>query len=144
MLSTKFPSLQKYLASSPYLALYFASSWCPDCTSITPIVSSMYTHKGLNVVYVSSDNSKEQMEKYYEKEKIPFPSIPFENTEERTELKLQFGACASKEVPMIEGMKTRKKYGIPTLVVLDCKSQDIAMVMTDTEIKEDGLKSLEI
>ena len=114
-------------SSSPLLALYFASSWCPDCTGVTPIVNHVFLKsqpqdegKVFDLVYVSSDNDEEQL-----KGNVPSPKwslVPFDSVEERANLKRHFGACASKEVEGL-GMKPEdRKSGLPTLILLDCKT----------------------
>ena len=137
-LATKFPSLGPFLSSSRVLALYFAASWCPDCTPITPMLSELYLEpqntiddsdkKDINVLYISSDNTSEQMKQYFAKQKVPFSAVPFENVQERTELKQHFGACAGKEavsLGMTPGSATPRKSGIPTVVVLDCVKESL-------------------
>lgn len=127
-LKDTFSSLKDPMAStSPLLALYFASSWCPDCTGVTPVVNDVFLKsqpqedgKVFDLVYVSSDDNEEQLKKY-----VPSPKwgiVPFDNVEERSNLKRHFGACASKETSVL-GMKPEdRKSGIPTLILLDSKT----------------------
>lgn len=49
--------------------------------------------------------------------------VPFES-EERAELKRKFGACAGAEV-MALNMVGKRKYGIPTLVLIDCETEEV-------------------
>ena len=122
-LKTKFPSLASSLASTspPILALYFASSWCPDCTGVTPVLHTFFLQERANklfdLVYISSDNTEEQL-----KNNVPSASwgvVPFENVDERSNLKRHFGACAAKEVSVLEMSPEDRKSGIPTLILLE-------------------------
>ena len=79
--------------------------------------------KVFELVYVSSDQNEEQMKKYIPSPKWGF--VPFDNTEERAELKRHFGACGARETSEL-GMKPGdRKSGLPTLVVLDCKTGNV-------------------
>ena len=44
--------------------------------------------------------------------------VPFENVDERSNLKRHFGACAAKEVSVLEMSPEDRKSGIPTLILL--------------------------
>mmetsp|Transcript_30895 Transcript_30895/g.66903 ORF Transcript_30895/g.66903 Transcript_30895/m.66903 type:complete len:134 (-) Transcript_30895:189-590(-) len=66
-------------------------------------------------------------------------AVPFNDTEQRSALKQFFGACAGKEaedLDMGEGGKVKKKFGIPTLIILDSESGDI--------VTTEGVKDLEV
>mmetsp|Transcript_15316 Transcript_15316/g.20193 ORF Transcript_15316/g.20193 Transcript_15316/m.20193 type:complete len:157 (-) Transcript_15316:430-900(-) len=119
-LASKFPSLSGPLSSSaPLLGLYFAASWCPDCTEVTPAVHKIYESQGesnkkvLDLVYVASDSTADQMKNYVPSQ---WDVIPFDQVEERSNLKRHFGACAGKET---QALGVDRKYGIPTLIILD-------------------------
>lgn len=129
MLTTTFPSLTQYISSSKVLGIYFGSAWCPDCTPVTPKLKTLFESQSpssqdkLSVVYVSSDNSKEQMMEVYKNKHGKWGMIPFDS-EERDGLKKHFGVCAGKEA-MGLGMMNTRKYGIPTLVLIDCETQQV-------------------
>ena len=108
----RFPSLEAPLQSSRLVGVLFAASWCPDCTPIVPKLNQL---EGINVIYVSSDNTAEQMQDYMESIDSQFTLVPFEQTTERTQLKRFFGACAAKET---RELMVDRQYGIPTLFVL--------------------------
>lgn len=119
-LASKFPSLAQPLSSSaPLLGLYFAASWCPDCTEVTPAVNKIYESqasgdtKTLDLVYVASDSTADQMKNYVPSSWL---AIPFDQVEERSNLKRHFGACAGKET---EALGVDRKFGIPTLIILE-------------------------
>jgi hypothetical protein len=75
-------------------------------------------------VYVSSDNSGQQMMDVYNNQHGKWGMIPFDNYEERSNIKKHFGVCAGKEAIGL-GMMTTRKYGIPTLILIDCSTQEI-------------------
>jgi thiol-disulfide isomerase/thioredoxin len=89
-LSTKFPSLAQPMASSKVMGLFYAASWCPDCTGVTPVVDEVYKANtdSLSVVYISSDKTQAQMSSY-----VPagWAVVPFDQVDERTGLKREFG-----------------------------------------------------
>mmetsp|Transcript_16388 Transcript_16388/g.25572 ORF Transcript_16388/g.25572 Transcript_16388/m.25572 type:complete len:163 (-) Transcript_16388:29-517(-) len=132
-LGALFPSLSKPLASSRLLGLYFASSWCPDCTPVTPALGRVYAAqspsdegiKELEIVYVSSDRSVEQMNDSMQKSHGPWQSIPYENVEERSSLKCHFGVCAGMEASALGLTNGKRKFGIPTLIIIDCATDEI-------------------
>lgn len=134
-LATTFPSLKASLEMTnvPILALYFASSWCPDCQQSAPFVTKIYnsqqeqegdSKKLFDLMYVSSDRTKSEMEENLSSTPN-WLYVPFDNEEERSDLKRHFGACASKEVSML-GMKPEdRKSGIPTLLLIEKKTEQI-------------------
>jgi len=120
---------------------------------VTPLVSTVYQNqakpdnialkKELNILYVSSDDSSTQMEQYFHKENIMFQAIPFDNVEERTSLKQYFGACAGREAGLLSMTGGKRKYGIPTLIVLDCATEQIVTVNGVDDLERKGLNSPE-
>lgn len=88
-----------------YLGLYFSAHWCPPCRGFTPKLVKYYNErkeKGKNdfeVVFCSSDQSKEQFDEYYAE--MPWITLPFKDS--------RIGALSSRfEVE-----------GIPSLVIMD-------------------------
>lgn len=127
MLSTTFPSLKASLSSSKILGLYFASAWCPDCTPVTPALKTVFESQPsdkFSVVYVSSDRSNEQMLDSYDKHHGKWGIIPFDS-DERNALKKKFGVCAGVEMMQLGMTGGARKYGIPTLVLIDCSTEEI-------------------
>ena len=129
---TKFPSLQP-AATKPLLGLYFAASWCPDCSGTTPLVGELAAANtdSLAVVYVASDHTPEQMSSYVPKS-LAF--VPFEKEQERADLKRHFGACGFKELAALGMTGADRKHGLPTLIILD--------PATDNIITTDGVNAL--
>ncbi len=130
MLAATFPSLKSALSSSKVLGLYFASAWCPDCTPVTPVLKEIFESQSsaeentkFSVVYVSSDRSEQQMMDCYDKTHGKWGYVPFES-DERNGLKKLFGVCAGAEVFSLD-MVGKRKYGIPTLVLIDCETEEV-------------------
>jgi nucleoredoxin len=137
-LSAKFPSLASPLSSPvPILGLYFAASWCPDCAPVTPKIQHIYqsqtttSNKLLNLLYISSDTDEPQMRRSIGDS---LPCVPFDNFEEREELKRHFGTCAAKERTFLGLLPAERKHGIPTLILLESASGRI--------LTEDGIDDL--
>lgn len=63
---------------------------------------------------------KETMEKSHGK----WGMIPFDSSE-KDELKKNFGCCAGSEVFQLGMSPFDRKYGIPTLVLIDCEKQEV-------------------
>ena len=148
-LTQLFPSLVAPMTSSRMVGLYFASSWCPDCTPVTPALKSVYESqpttekKNFEVVYISSDNSAEQMESSMNTSHGKWSSIPFSEQNELADIKRKFGACAAKEAPGLSLLGPgRRKFGIPTLIVIDCESENIVTTDGVSDIMKNGADSL--
>ena len=129
-LAAAFPSLKGPLEMTnvPILALYFASAWCPDCQQSAPFGTKVYDSqprddaKLFDLMYISSDRDAKEMEG-----NVPsgWGFVPFENEEERSNLKRHFGACASKEVAELGMKPEERKSGIPTLLLIEKRSEKI-------------------
>jgi nucleoredoxin len=131
-LALRFPSLKESLESStitPILALYFASSWCPDCTGVTPKLQEICSYSKDNnnnnnqqlfdLIYVSSDYTEEQCKGNLPSSADCWGCVPFDRVEERSNLKRHFGACAAKEMSDLGMTSEDRKSGIPTLILID-------------------------
>ena len=133
------PSISKALTTSKLLGIYFASSWCPDCTPTTPMVHSLLQHvattpqQQMQIVYISSDNTKSELEGMVSSLKpeeassssSTFTYIPFDNEEERSNVKRLFGACAGKESGKLGLIGGKRKFGIPTLAIINCETLNV-------------------
>uniref|UniRef100_A0A7S3PVF3 Thioredoxin-like fold domain-containing protein n=1 Tax=Chaetoceros debilis TaxID=122233 RepID=A0A7S3PVF3_9STRA len=142
MLTTSFPSLGPALSSSKVMGLYFASAWCPDCSRPTPALKTIFETPGvsekLSIVYVSSDNSEEQMMSSYNKSHGKWGIIPFDSPE-RNELKKKFGVCAGKESAELGLMGGKRKYGIPTLILIDSNTEEVLSFDGVNDVMSGGL-----
>jgi thiol-disulfide isomerase/thioredoxin len=131
-LVSRFPSLKpSFEGNHNLVGVYFASSWCPDCVPATEKLKAMYENqqpasaygdKVIEIVYISSDRYKEEMDNYRTK-LHPWLAIPFDNATERNGLKKYFGICAASEMSSLN--ISHRLDGIPSLVVLDVSTQDI-------------------
>jgi thiol-disulfide isomerase/thioredoxin len=126
LFTEQFPSIA---SSAKIIGLYFCSSWCPDCIAATPglvkviqdskatnSTSNLIENKLIDVFYISSDRTKEEMENYKPSCML---DIPYEDSAVRTLLKKRYGVCAMKEVSELGMLPSDRKHGIPTLVLIN-------------------------
>lgn len=155
---SKFGSLQYALAKADIVALYFAASWCSMSTPVTQSLSKMFSeadsmdnrvlkpieindkhdHDGkIAIVYVSSDNSEEEMIDYsrWNWINVPFGSL------DRTNLKKKFLVCAQIEMNEL-GIEARR-FHIPTLLIIDSASHGILSTNGVNDLEEYGDKVVE-
>eukprot|EP00943_MAST-04B_sp_MAST-4B-sp1_P004011 g4011.t1 len=90
-----------------YVGLYFSGQWCPPSERFTPLLAKTYLNLKkkdvpFEIVFISSDQTKEDMYRYYKELHGPYPMLPFDNSEICRRVKTKFGIRS-----------------IPTLVVLD-------------------------
>eukprot|EP00591_Stephanopyxis_turris_P004458 CAMPEP_0195525260 /NCGR_PEP_ID=MMETSP0794_2-20130614/25614_1 /TAXON_ID=515487 /ORGANISM="Stephanopyxis turris, Strain CCMP 815" /LENGTH=84 /DNA_ID=CAMNT_0040655679 /DNA_START=305 /DNA_END=556 /DNA_ORIENTATION=- len=71
----------------------------------------------------------------------PWKFVPFDNITERSDLKRLFETCAGKETEGLKMTGGKRKYGIPTLVVIDCESEEIVTVNGVEGVMEGGKDS---
>ena len=84
------------------VAVYFSASWCPPCRKFTPELVKFYNKVNkadIELIFVSSDRSSEDMLGYMNKYSMPWLCLPFDAPQK---------AALKKEL---------KITGIPTLVV---------------------------
>ncbi len=66
-----------------YYAFYFAAGWCHACSRFTSMLAKYYTHNiafaqpQFEIVFVSRDNSKQEMDDYMLKSGMPWPAISY-------------------------------------------------------------------
>jgi len=69
-------------------ALYFSAHWCPPCRGFTPKLAEWYSKnlkaKGLEVVFVSSDQNQSAFEDYYKE--MPWLALDFADRKRKEEL----------------------------------------------------------
>lgn len=67
------------------VGFYFSAHWCPPCRSFTPKLAEFYkklhTEKNFEIVFVSSDKSKDEFDKYYEE--MPWLALPFSDRDRK-------------------------------------------------------------
>ena len=59
-------------SNASLIGLYFSASWCPPCQRFTPILTEFYkaakaSNSGLEIVFISSDRSREEFDGYVSK-----------------------------------------------------------------------------
>jgi len=85
--------------------LYFSAHWCPPCRGFTPQLAEWYNtslkEKGLEVVFVSGDNSEEEFKSYFA---------------EQPWLALEYGSTSDQRNQLNELFGIR---GIPSFVIID-------------------------
>ncbi|XP_038889487.1 probable nucleoredoxin 1-2 [Benincasa hispida] len=91
------------------VGLYFSAGWCPPCCSFTPKLAKVYEelaseNNDFEVIFVSSDGDDRAFKAYFSK--MPWLSIPFDDSETKKKLKLLF-----------------ELSGIPHLVVIDANGK---------------------
>jgi len=134
----KFTSLAGPLANSEIVGLFFGAGWCSMTTPITPLLMALYASVPsgeLSIVYVSSDESEKQMREYIEAHGSTdwISSMSF-NHGDRNGLKRHFSVCAKKEIQVVLGEHAKRKYEIPTLILLEGGSGRV--------LSYDGVKDL--
>ena len=123
-----FPSLEASFetnssSSAPLLGLFFGAAWNKDCQNqMSAITSVLVDHQEdtndsvVDVVYVSSDDSAEQMEAF---KPTSWSAVPFSNEQERASLKQHFGICATNEMEALAIQAENRKANLPALVLMD-------------------------
>jgi nucleoredoxin len=102
------------------VALYFSSSWCPDCQPVSSKLATFYEivnedEKQFEVVFVSSDDSVEMQLEYMNNKHADWLALAC--TDELTaELKKRYHTFAGREADEIG---VERKNGIPTLILID-------------------------
>jgi nucleoredoxin len=102
------------LKEKKYLAVYFSASWCGPCKQFTPKLVEWYQQQKsyldkFDVIFVSRDNSKEEMLNYMKQDGMPWPALSFSK--------------ANRDSSPLEKYAGR---GIPCLVVIDGEGKVIS------------------
>jgi len=109
-------SIEEVLKEKDVILIYFSAHWCPPCRRFTPILKNFYQdtkEQGVEVIFVSSDQSKEDMLNY---------------------MKESHGDWHAFDHGSKVGQKLKKKFhvsGIPTLVALKADGTIINEDATD-------------
>jgi len=149
---SEYPSIQYALDHSDIVLLYFAASWCKMSTPITELLDEKFgdillpppssgqkltgrQRRPISLVYVSSDETEQQMIQYTRKNwiDVPFPS------EERTNLKKHFKVAAKREM---EALDIQRMYEIPTIIIVSGESHNVVTTHGVDDLKEKGSEAL--
>lgn len=152
---SEFPSIQYALDHSDIVLLYYAASWCPMSTPVTELLDAKFGdillpsafetrntgttkkfRRPMSLVYVSSDETADQMNQYARRHWI---TLPFD-TDERTRLKRHFKVAAKKEMAQI-GMQQRI-YEIPTIIIVSGQSHNVVTTHGVEDLKQKGSEAL--
>lgn len=120
----KVVSADTALEEKKIIAFYFSAHWCPPCRLFTPVLAEFYSDlvgagEGVEVVFVSSDKSAEEMMGYMKECHGDW-------------LAVQHGTVLAQDL--------KKKYeitGIPTLIVVT-REGDIISKNGRSEVAEKG------
>jgi len=89
------------LAGKDLVLFYFSAHWCPPCRQFTPMLKDFYEEvEGLEIVFVSSDRSPEDMQSYMKESHGDWLAVEH-NSAVANDLKQKYGIS-----------------GIPTLIVV--------------------------
>lgn len=75
------------IAKADYVLVYFSAKWCPGCKQFTPKLVNFYnTFYGkpgprFEVIFVSLDKIKKQMDSYVKQFKMPWPYLKYDERE---------------------------------------------------------------
>lgn len=146
----EFESLRFALENSRLVMLYFAASWCRMSTPVSERIDTELNEillrpgtepglqrHGLSLVYVSSDTSAEEMERYIENRN--WITVPYDSPE-RNELKRHFSTCSK---PEIVPLGIERKREIPTIIVLDGETEQVLTYKGVTDLNEFGSAALD-
>ncbi len=136
--------------NSKEIVLYFGASWCNDCSDYLPTLKRAYeddtNDRNWEVVYVSSDRSNEEYEKYVKEEHGKWLAIPFEDIDTRVALKKKYKICARREADEL-GISGRKD-GLPCMLwigVGNVAREEVSLPCIITrDIQEHGAKWLSV
>ena len=119
-----------------HVALYFAAGWCPMCTSFEPSLlkfrdAANSSGSNVQIIYVPSD--RKEIDVVKRTSSMNMLSVPI--GEEADAMKTRYKIWAGAESLKL-GMGRRS--GVPALVVLDPKGDEIAFVAAESK----GAKAL--
>ncbi|XP_023931876.1 nucleoredoxin-like protein 2 [Lingula anatina] len=107
------------------VGLYFSAHWCPPCRMFTPKLAEIYAelkrrNAPFEVVYLSCDQSEDQMQMYMKESHGDWLALPFGN-------------------PLIEELKTKYKVNaVPKLIILK-PDGEVVTERGRAEVEEKGV-----
>ncbi len=129
-----------------YYALYFAASWCSSCAHFTPKLTNYYNYNisfanpKFEVIFISRDNSENEMENYMIKSEMPWPALRYTDPA-REKLRKKYAPRATPSLVLVD----RAGKVISDSVVDDkyrsafSVKQDMAVWFTDGERNKTGV-----
>lgn len=73
------------------VGIYFSAHWCPPCRGFTPKLAEFYkklhTEKNFEIVFVSSDKSEDEFQKYHKE--MPWLALPFADRNRKVRLAIE-------------------------------------------------------
>ncbi|XP_067672016.1 tryparedoxin-like [Haliotis asinina] len=107
------------------VGLYFGAQWCPPCRHFTKQLLAFFNHVTsakqdcvLQVVYLSSDEEKEDFDEYFST--MPWLAVDFKDRETEARVSKHFNIV-----------------GLPTLILIDGATGDIITERGASLIRED-------
>jgi nucleoredoxin len=112
------PFAGQNVLGAKYYAIYFSAHWCPPCRAFTPDLVDAYNglkakNPEFELIFVSSDKSKDDMQTYMSEYKMPWPAIRFD---------------AAKAVPAVQRYRGN---GIPNLVFVTADGEILSSSYVD-------------
>jgi nucleoredoxin len=96
-------SIEQVKETSKVIGLYFSAHWCPPCQRFTPELAKAYSEhlkgKGLEIVFVSSDNSMAEFTEYFQE--MPWLAIP-NGDRRKDQLSKMFGVRGIPSLALID------------------------------------------
>ena len=115
--------------SGKIIGIYFSAHWCPPCRTFTPVLVKFYDtlkaeNKPFEIVFVSFDNTEDDMYKYMKETNMKWSALPF-GDKNKDQLSSKF-----------------KVSGIPTLVIVNTDGE---LITTDgrNAVSSNGTKAFE-
>jgi len=121
------------LAAAKYFAIYYSAEWCPPCRAFTPKLISWYNankkdNPHFELIFVSSDRSEQDMEKYITGDAMPWPALEFSKKKSNRALTQYSGpgipclVLVDREGKVISSSYEGKSYVGPNKVLSDIES----------------------
>ena len=135
-------SLANAKSCAKVVLLYFSAHWCPPCRKFTPLLREFYEeindeNKQVEIVFVSSDNTVEEHDKYFNEAHGNWWTVPFEAETLREQLRAEFGKKLNSEGELV-------RSGIPSVVALSTDLSEVVSYDGVADITTLGSMALEM
>ncbi|CAD2213682.1 tryparedoxin-like protein [Angomonas deanei] len=140
---------EEALSQVQYVMLYFSAHWCPPCRMFTPQLKSFYeTHhktKSLEVVFVSMDNTENEMNDYFKNAHGDWLSLTYTDAKQVSQsLSRTFGLYSIPSLLLFKTVRTpagETEFSIITtnarsMVPIDPAAESFPWENADALIKE--------